>query len=184
MGWLGGIFGWGSNDDDPLRKLDPKLREFLEKESPVKYRTSSQDDSVAKPISNATAAAPVAPSAAESETRSTESTPALPTESLYQDGRYAHLWKTYKPLAAVEAETKSDHEKLMDVLDAYKDRKSQIGRAALENCALEQLDWSNCMKSGTWTSRMTMCSAEVKKFERCYMMQSVRLLRAWCSPLS
>jgi hypothetical protein len=98
----------------------------------------------------------------------------VPHESLYKDGRYAHLWKTYKPYAAIEAETKSDHEKLMDVLDAFKERKAQIGKAALENCALEQLDWNNCMKSGDWTSRLTMCRAEVKKFERCYMMQSVR----------
>jgi hypothetical protein len=76
-------------------------------------------------------------------------------------------------LAAVEAETKSDHEKLMDVLDSYKARKSQIGKAALENCALEQLDWNKCMKSGDWTARMTMCRAEVRKFERCYATQSV-----------
>lgn len=173
MGWLDGIFGWGSNESDPLRKLDPKLREFLEKESPVKYRAGSQDDAAARPAPAATAATPVAPSVAGAQTQGAEPADALPSESLYQDGRYAHLWKTYKPLAAVEAETKSDHEKLMDVLDGFKERKAQIGRAALENCALEQLDWNTCMKAGSWTSRMTMCSTEVKKFERCYMMQSV-----------
>ena len=40
MGWL-----WGSSDNtsngntnDPYSKLDPALREFLEKESPLKYK--------------------------------------------------------------------------------------------------------------------------------------------------
>ena len=39
MGWL-----WGSNDtandkkQDPYSKLDPALRDFLEKESPLKYK--------------------------------------------------------------------------------------------------------------------------------------------------
>lgn len=83
------------------------------------------------------------------------------------------MWKGYKPLAAVEAETKTDHEKLMDVLEGYKERKAQIGKAALENCADEQMDWNLCMKSGEWTSRMTMCRKEVQRFERCYMTQAV-----------
>ena len=61
----------------------------------------------------------------------------------------------------------------MDVLDAYKDRKAKIGKTALENCADEQMDWNMCMKSGDVRARMTMCSAEVKKFEHCYMTQTV-----------
>ena len=97
----------------------------------------------------------------------------MPPQSLYQDGRYAHLWKNYKPQSVVEAETKSDHEKLMDVLEAYKERKAEIGKAALENCALEQAEWSECMKSGTVTARMTMCRDAVRKFERCYTIQNV-----------
>jgi len=61
----------------------------------------------------------------------------------------------------------------MDVLEGYKERKAQIGKAALENCAEEQMDWNLCMKSGEWTSRMTMCRKEVQRFERCYMTQAV-----------
>ncbi len=61
----------------------------------------------------------------------------------------------------------------MDVLQAYKERKAMIGRAALENCALEQVDWQHCMRGGDWKSRMTMCNAEVRKFEQCYTVQSV-----------
>lgn len=169
MGWFDGWFGSGGSGGDPLAKLDPKLREFLERESPVKFNkpaatTASQDAPEA--------VASGRPAAATTDSTSQQPN-GVPAESLYQDGRYAHLWKNYRPLAAVEAESKSDHEKLMDVLDSYKSRKSQIGKAALENCALEQLDWNKCMKSGDWTARMTMCRAEVRKFERCYSTQSV-----------
>ncbi|KAK0731816.1 hypothetical protein B0H67DRAFT_565957 [Lasiosphaeris hirsuta] len=176
MGWFDGWFGGSNAASDPLRSLDPKLRDFLSKESPVKYATASDEEhqyQKVQPQPEATAPEP----AASANTGSNDNAPAVPPQSLYQDGRYAHLWKSYKPLAAVEAETKSDHEKLMDVLEGYKERKAQIGKAALENCADEQMDWNVCMKSGDWTARMTMCRKEVQKFERCYNTQS-RLLKA------
>ncbi|KAI1409013.1 hypothetical protein F5Y13DRAFT_171325 [Hypoxylon sp. FL1857] len=169
MGWWDSLWASSSSSDDPLRKLDPKLREFLERESPVKYSAAQQQQSPAKE-QQATAATI---GAAEGETNK----PVVPRESQFQDGRYAHLWKTYKPLAEIEAETKSDHEKLMDVLEAYKERKNQIGKAALENCALEQLDWRQCMTNPSLSERMTMCRDQIKKFERCYMTQT-RLLKA------
>ncbi|KAI0109067.1 hypothetical protein GGR51DRAFT_105191 [Nemania sp. FL0031] len=171
MGWWDSLWASSRSADDPLRKLDPKLREFLEKESPVKYGSTP-------------------PPTAESSTSSTPSTETtttgessddkptvVPAESQFQDGRYAHLWKSYRPLAEVEAETKSDHEKLMDVLEGYKERKAQIGRAALENCALEQVDWRSCMSNPSWSERMTLCRDQVRKFERCYTTQT-RLLKA------
>ena len=61
----------------------------------------------------------------------------------------------------------------MDVLEGYKERKAMIGRAALENCADEQMDWNLCMKEGDWVKKARMCSEEVRRFERCYMTQSV-----------
>ncbi|GAB1310514.1 Autophagy-related protein 6 [Madurella fahalii] len=183
MGWFDGWFGSGGSDPDPLRRLDPKLREFFEKESPVKYTTAEnqqqQQQQQQRPQPQhqqqqrqrqQTPQQTLTPSPDQQQ-------PSVPRESLYQDGRYAHLWKTYRPLASVEAETKSDHERLTDVLEAYKERRAQIGRAALENCADEQLAWNECMKSGSWTARMTMCRAEVQRFERCYNAQS-RLLKA------
>ena len=168
MGWFDGWFGSGTGESDPLRKLDPKLRGFLQKESPVKYTTAHDN----------TQAEPPQPKQQpqrqqQQDTPSDDAQPAVPPQSLYQDGRYAHLWKGYKPLAAVEAETKSDHEKLMDVLEGFKERKAMIGRAALENCADEQMDWNLCMKEGDIAKRMTMCRTEVQKFERCYQTQSV-----------
>jgi hypothetical protein len=167
MGWWHSL--WGSNTtDDPLRKLDPKLREYLEKESPVKY-TSSQT----RQQSQARPSLPHDVPESDSIEGDRQQATSVPRESQFQDGRYAHLWKNYRPLAEIEAETKSDQEKIMDVLEGYKERKNQIGRAALENCALEQVDWRRCMSSPSVTERFTMCRAEVKKFERCYNMQTV-----------
>lgn len=159
-----------------MQDLDPKVREFLRKEVPVKY-----DGSEAKQDGQDQQAIKGEPGPATTSTDQTAkgspSSKKVPKASLYQDGRYAHLWKTYKPLGEIESETKSDHEKLQDVLDSFKSRKAAIGQAALENCSEEQLDWNNCMKSGSLKARMTMCSDEVRKFERCYNMQS-RLLKA------
>ncbi|KAH8899358.1 hypothetical protein GQ53DRAFT_308304 [Thozetella sp. PMI_491] len=177
MGWLGGWFGSSSSDSDPFRKLDPKLREFLEKESPVKYSkqdtTQSQPAQAPSKTDKPSPAIPEPPAAAPSPADES----AVPRGSLYQDGRYAHIWKTYRSQAAVDAETKTDHEKLMDVLDGFKERKAQIGKAALENCAIEQEEWRDCMSNGSVMDRFTMCRETVKKFERCYSQQT-RLLKA------
>ncbi|KAF4340554.1 hypothetical protein FBEOM_5494 [Fusarium beomiforme] len=150
MGWISSVLGTDKSSD-PLSKLDPSLRDFLEKESPLKY-----------PSNQTTNPLPAAqrPSNADTTVAATEpQKPVVPSASLYQDGRYAHLWKNYQPLAEIEAETATDHEKLMSVLEAYKERKEAIGKAALENCAEYQEEH------------------QVRRFERCYMMQS-RFLRA------
>ena len=167
MGWLPSIFG-GEKAPDPLSKLDPKLREFLEKESPVKYTTSQSSSPAADTRSQAT------PKAAAATEDSSSAKAAVPSQSLYQDGRYAHLWKNYRPLAQVESESATDHDKLMDVLEGFKERKALIGRAALENCAIQQEEWVNCMKNGSWEDQLQMCRHQVRRFERCYTMQSVR----------
>ncbi|EFW99579.1 hypothetical protein CMQ_7947 [Grosmannia clavigera kw1407] len=189
MGWFDSLFGSSessaSRSSDPLAQLDPKLRQFLEKESPVKYHPGRSDAAVADERQSVRQEAETASASATSSSSSsttstsaaaastTSSNPIVPAQSLYPDGRYADIWKTYRPLAEIEAETKSDHERLMDVLDGYQERRAQIGRAALENCALEQVDWNTCIRSGPLSSRLTMCHAEMKKFERCYNMQSV-----------
>ncbi|KAI3338295.1 hypothetical protein F4824DRAFT_460407 [Ustulina deusta] len=175
MGWWDSLWASDTSANDPLRKLDPKLREFLEKESPVKFKSGNAPQAQAsqKPADSMSLIAK-----AEDEGESEGSSkPVVPKESQFQDGRYAHLWKSYRPLAVIEAETKSDHEKLMDVLEGYKERKAQIGRTALENCALEQVDWRTCMTNPSVTERMSLCRDQVKKFERCYMTQT-RLLKA------
>ncbi|KAL7908663.1 hypothetical protein GGI35DRAFT_408657 [Trichoderma velutinum] len=162
MGWLPSIFGGDASN--PLSKLDPKLREFLEKESPVKYIPNQRAASTQRQDAGATAEQKPEPAA-------------VPSASLYQDGRYAHLWKNYRPLAEVEEETSTDHDKLMSVLEGYKERKAAIAKAGLENCAPQQEEWINCMKSGSWEDQLQMCRHQVRRFERCYTMQS-RFLRA------
>jgi hypothetical protein len=142
MGWISSIMGTDKSAD-PLAKLDPSLRDFLEKESPLKYPANQP----ANPPQ--TTQQPSNFDAAVAETQAPK--PSAPSASLYQDGRYAHLWKNYRPLAEIEA----------------------IGKAALENCAEYQEEWVNCMKHGSWDDQIQMCRHQVRRFERCYMMQSV-----------
>ena len=59
------------------------------------------------------------------------------------------------------------------MLEGYKERKAQIGRAAVENCVEEQLVVNECWEKGQWTDRLTMCRGENRAFERCYILQSV-----------
>lgn len=166
MGW------WpfsGGSQSDPVDKLDPKLRAFLEKESPVKYSPGQQQS---QPESK-----PAAPKTTTTTTTTTpeekDATGGVPSESLYQDGRYAHLWKGYKPLSQIEAENATDHDKLMNVLEGYNERKSAMSRVAMENCAEWQEAWINCMKHGEWKDQLQMCRHQVRRFEQCYTMQSV-----------
>ena len=169
MGWL-----WDANaskkkpDSDPFRDLDPSLKEFLIKESPVKYNPAPA------PLPPPADQKPSSPPPSSSPNHNLESSESkVPSQSLYPDGRYAQLWKTYRPLSEVESETKSDQEKLLDVLAGYKERRAQIGRAAVENCVEEQMKLMECYENGSFTSRMTMCRREDRAFERCYVMQSV-----------
>ncbi|TAQ89683.1 hypothetical protein B7494_g1989 [Chlorociboria aeruginascens] len=170
MGWF-----WGSSDEktdkDPLRDLDPRLREFLSKESPIKYDSSNPPAPQPSPQPAQAKPAEKTPLSSQ-QTTEDDGKPKVPPQSLYKDGRYAHLWKTYESQADVEAATRTDQEKIIDVLEGYKYRKAEIGRAALENCAMEQWDVNECFRSGSWASRMTMCRKENQELSRCYNMQA------------
>lgn len=160
MEWLTTLAGRKSAED-PLQKLDPKLRDFLDRESSFNAQLSKPEVDVRRHPSQPT------PRDANLD---------VPRGSLYKDGRYAGLWKTYRPLEAVEADAKSSHERLMDVLDGFKERKTMIAKAALENCAFQQEEWRKCMIEGSWMDTLQMCRDQAKQFERCYTMQS-RFLR-------
>ncbi|KAM0799517.1 hypothetical protein BDR22DRAFT_321810 [Usnea florida] len=171
MGWF-----WGRKLDpseptnnDPLRDLDPSLRDFLAKESPIRYTPAPPPPPPSPP--------PETNATTTTETPSSPPTPIVPPESLYQDGRYADLWANYKSLAAIEAENKSEQEKLLDVIQGFNQRKAQIGRAAVENCVEEQIAVQDCWEQGRWRDKMMMCRGENRTFERCYIMQS-RFLKA------
>lgn len=183
MGWF-----WGSsspapngNTNDPYSKLDPALRDFLEKESPLKYK-----DTAPKPPSDAAVEPDYRAQLGLDKPGLTQETqnapprpnqPAVPPESLYQDGRYAHLWKTYRPEAEIQSASKSDQDRMRDVFDAYSDRRAAIGRAAIENCVIEQIAEKECFTHGSWMKRMGMCREENRAFLRCYEMQG-RFMKA------
>ena len=177
MGWFWGSSGSddGNNSKDPLRDLDPSLRDFLAKESPVKYTSSNPSATPQPAVATEPARVPNTQSQTSSSPSAEDAESKAPSQSLYKDGRYAHLWKTYQSQSDVEASAKSDQEKINDVLEGYKYRKAEIGRAALENCALEQWEVNDCFRNGSWQSRLTMCRAENRELERCYLMQAVCL---------
>ncbi|KAA8647397.1 hypothetical protein EYZ11_001626 [Aspergillus tanneri] len=161
MGWFGGK----SDQDDPVKKLDPGLREYLEHEAPKKYVPTT-------PISSSQdASKPVDTNPSPSDTNE-PSTTSIPTASLFPDGRYAHLWKTYKPQANEDSQMKGAER----VIEKYKQRGDTVHRAAMENCALEHEDLTYCFQTGNWKkrlqSRMTMCSEENATFSRCFTTQA------------
>jgi len=63
------------------------------------------------------------------------------------------------------------------VIEAYHERRAQIGRAAVENCVLEQIAEHDCFRRGGWEAKVNMCRTDSKAFNRCYTMQS-RFLKA------
>ena len=192
MSWF-----WGSKDDskrkdDAYSKLDPTLRDFLDKESPLKH-----EDQKPKSQSSPPQLPPSQPSrdgapntyrsqlgldtpAIDQQPRSSETIegkPAVPQESLFPDGRYAHLWKTYRSKEEVEAVSRSDQDRLTEIVEAYNERRAAIGRAAIDNCVNEQIAEKHCYTHGSYKQLMTMCKNERRAFHRCFNMQS-RFLKA------
>jgi hypothetical protein len=156
MGWL-----WGDNKNDPVEKLDPGLRDYLEQEKPDKY----------VPGPNVKPPAPV-----QSSESSEPEKPQVPAASLYQDGRYAHLWKTYKPQGTDDGESVGIRG-ASRVIEKHKELGDTVQRAAMENCALEHEALTHCFSTGNWRkqieARLTLCSAENGTFSRCFMTQTV-----------
>lgn len=161
MGWF-----WGSsNPNDPTKKLDPELRDFLQNERPAQYTLSP----AVKPSKDTTP-----PTDTDIPSSAPDSKPQVPSASLFQDGRYAHIWKNYKPLAEIEGAGMQSAEK---VIEKFKQRNDTVHHAAMENCALEHEALSSCFSNGDWwtmaKARATMCSDENRKFSRCYTTQAV-----------
>jgi len=172
---------------DPLDNIDPALREFLKKEAPNQYKPANSQYTPSTPAEPETYRAqlglnttndPEAQALAAAQPQTQEDAPRpLPRESLFQDGRYAHLWSTYRPAAERDEAAKSDQEKLLDIVQGYKERQAGVGRAALENCADEQWAIHQCFSNGGAKTRMNMCREENRALERCVVVQS-KFLRA------
>lgn len=158
MGWF-----WGDSKNDPVQKLDPGLRDYLEQEKPDKYVPGPN----VKPPPSTPAQTPEP---------SDPSKPQVPAASLYQDGRYADLWKTYKPPAVDDGEQVGIRG-ASRVIEKHKEHGDTVQRAAMENCALEHEALTYCFQTGNWRkqieARLTLCSAENSTFSRCFMTQTV-----------
>ena len=152
--------------DDPVSKLDPGLKEFLKEQQPAKYETTPPPAAETVKRKGKEVTLP--------DTNAVYESRPLPKESLYQDGRYAHLWKTYTPQSEID---QADTNPTKRIHDAYKDRRHLIHLAALENCAVENEHLNNCFSAGDWKqqayARATMCRTEDKAFNRCYQLQAV-----------
>jgi hypothetical protein len=162
MGWF-----WGSsNQNDPTKKLDPELRDFLKNERPAQYTPTT----AVKPLKDTTT-----PADADKPSSTSDSKPQVPAASLFPDGRYAHIWKHYKPLAEIEGS--SGAQSAEKVIEKFKQRNDTVHNAAMENCAFEHEALSSCFSKGDWwtmaKARATMCSDENRKFSRCYTTQAV-----------
>jgi hypothetical protein len=177
MSWF-----WKSTDKsdskDALDNLDPSLREFLNKES--KTHQQQQQQQPTKPAQDSPSYREQIGIVDDQQLQPQDQQQhanAVPAQSLYKDGRYAHLWKNYRPIEEIEQAGRSDSERLADVIDTYNDRKTRIARAALENCALEQWDEHECFENGGIQAKFFLCKDKTRAFNRCYTMQS-RFLKA------
>ncbi|KAF2681292.1 hypothetical protein K458DRAFT_392085 [Lentithecium fluviatile CBS 122367] len=157
MGWL-----W-SGDSSAKDKLDPSLRDFLEKEAPIGPKPTLPKPA-AKPVER------LQPAQTQPQTQTPEK-PAVPPQSQFQDGRYAHLWKGYTPQQELESRGKTEQDKLRDIVDAYNDRKARMGEAALENCAFEYLAQFDCFRQPNARQLATLCHSESRTFNKCYDAQ-------------
>jgi hypothetical protein len=96
--------------------------------------------------------------------------PVAAPQSLFQDGRYAHLWNTYRSPAELDA--RSENEKLKDMAGDIDWRTQEAVKAARVNCALEAVAESECFEKGNFMQKATMCREETKTYDRCMEMQT------------
>lgn len=162
MSWF-----WGKKkDEDPTKSLDSDLKQFLDSQQPTAY-TPAQPPAPR----DTTVSAQTASQHAQID-KLPDDRP-LPKESLFQDGRYKDLWKTYVPRQDIEAATTNPAQRVMD---AKKDRKASLSQAALENCAFEEELKRNCFHEGDALNRLrariTLCNKETKAFNRCFQLQA------------
>ena len=117
MDWFWG--GGRKKDEDPINSLKPELQQFLKEQQPRPYAPT--ETAATEPAKVQTEPLALPDTNLEFEDRP------LPKESLYKDGRYKYLWKTYVPQDNVIAATSTTVER---IVSAKKDRKQLISRAA------------------------------------------------------
>lgn len=182
MGIADWFWGTSSKSKDPVKDLDPSLRDFLEKESPKSHSSTPKEiPSWLSQAEKQSGLPPSDPFPAPPQPQPADSPhadkPKVPPESVFQDGRYAHLWKTYKPLHEIEEKSKTTSDRLHDIHDIHSARKASTSQAARENCVEYEAAYLDCLSTTTWNSKMFMCTTEQRALSRCVDMQ-VRFLKA------
>ena len=156
------VWPFSSSGNNSSPSLDANLEQFVKSQGSSKYETTSKPDSQpSQPTSS----------------NETSSRPNHAKRSAFSDGRYDHLWSTYRSPTEVDSTNKTDQEKASDLLDFHRHRNESIKSAAMENCSPELFAQWDCTRGGPWARRATMCRAEQKEIGRCLMMQG-RFLRA------
>jgi hypothetical protein len=159
------VWPFGPSSGSPSgapKKLDQDLQDFVDQESAK--RSNDQNPSPAPTIN------PPQPDRQRAETSTTDVKPASTPQSLFKDGRYAHLWGSYRSPAEVDA--RSENEKLKDMAEDIEWRAQEAVKAAKVNCALEAVAESDCFQHGGLFQRATMCHAETQAYDRCMEVQT------------
>lgn len=152
---------------DTFGHLRPEVREFLEREAPIKPSTRQ----IPAPGSTSTRELETEGELAGQEKREFD-----PTVYSKYGKKYADIWAQYRPPAVIEAEYRTPSTAINDVYQSYRDRKSAIGAAAMENCVFQQLALQDCYSSGGKLAKFTACTAENNALQDCFKSQQV------CSP--
>jgi len=162
MGWF---WGESSGKNDPTETLSPDLKDFLKGQQPRPYVPAQAPPEPEE--------LPKKPQVALPDTNKQYDDRPLPKESLYQDGRYKDLWKTFIPQDEITVATTTPVER---IIAARKDRRTMIQMAAMENCAFENELMLNCLHAGDLAqrtkARLTMCRQETKSYNRCFHLQA------------
>jgi hypothetical protein len=155
----------GTTSDAP-KKLDRDLQDFVDRESAKPSGDLKSRPLPSPPQQNS----PQTDSQKAEPTTAGKSKPAPTPQSLFQDGRYAHLWGTYRSPA--ERDSRSENEKLKDMAEDIEWRSREGVKAAKVNCALEAVAESDCFQNGSFFQRATMCREETQAYDRCMEMQT------------
>lgn len=158
-----------SKSEDPLDNLDPQLREFLEKEAPKPSTHAAYKPPKAEPTTPRLQTQSQIQEDTPTQTAESDK-PRVPPQSQFQDGRYAHLWKSYRPGETREA--LSDGEVLQNLTKAYNWRKTEISKTALENCVFDAIAEQECFKRGSFGQKIWLCRDETQALDRCTTMQA------------
>ncbi|KAF3938793.1 hypothetical protein ABW19_dt0202941 [Dactylella cylindrospora] len=160
-----------TEDKKAFSTLDPSLKDYF------KHLTPEGKPTVPAPEPTQLPEPTLVPPPDRSQPRQVTphqyvSEPPKHAQSAYGD-RYAEYWQTYTGSSAAGGgiRNESSDQKMQDFVAGYKQLRENVGKAARENCAFEELELRDCYKYGTWWQTMRMCTEENHKLQRCMEQQ-------------